>query len=239
MKIRVYASCVRSSMTYGSETRPLLVDVGLKFERAEMQMIRWMCGICTKRIQPARGWCATVGGNTVQMYPLTPPLRRPGHPVFWGNRPCVPAAWLAERLLLAGNIESNPGPKPTLKTLTSYTHTDSTPTLTKYTSSSIQPPRTRPPPLSLVHPPPKTSTSVQPQRPPLALPLQQPPHSRPNTTYTSRHSPPHKLLYVATPTTPTPAHSHTRNKQKTSKTKHRDKNSSTQRKRHKEHRGRT
>ena len=28
-------------MTYGSETRPLLVDVGLKFERAEMQMIRW------------------------------------------------------------------------------------------------------------------------------------------------------------------------------------------------------
>ena len=29
---RVYASCVRSSMTYGSETRSLLVDVGLKFE---------------------------------------------------------------------------------------------------------------------------------------------------------------------------------------------------------------
>ena len=26
-------------MTYGSETRPLLVDVGLKFERPEMQMI--------------------------------------------------------------------------------------------------------------------------------------------------------------------------------------------------------
>ena len=45
MKGRVYASCVRSSMTYGSETRLFLVDVGLKFERAEMQMIRWMCGI--------------------------------------------------------------------------------------------------------------------------------------------------------------------------------------------------
>ena len=35
-------------MTYGSETRPLLVDVVLKFERAEMQMIRWMCGISLK-----------------------------------------------------------------------------------------------------------------------------------------------------------------------------------------------
>ena len=34
MKGRVYAS-VRSSMTYGSENRPLLVDVGLKFERAD------------------------------------------------------------------------------------------------------------------------------------------------------------------------------------------------------------
>ena len=33
-------------MTYGSETRPLLVDVG--FERAEMQLIRWMCGISLK-----------------------------------------------------------------------------------------------------------------------------------------------------------------------------------------------
>ena len=48
MKGRVYASCVRSSMTYGSETRPLLVDVGLKFERTGMQMIRWVCGISLK-----------------------------------------------------------------------------------------------------------------------------------------------------------------------------------------------
>ena len=35
-------------MTYESDTRPLLVDVGLKFERAEMQMIRWMCCISMK-----------------------------------------------------------------------------------------------------------------------------------------------------------------------------------------------
>ena len=35
-------------MTFGCETMHLLVDVGLKFERAEMQMIRWMCGISMK-----------------------------------------------------------------------------------------------------------------------------------------------------------------------------------------------
>ena len=48
MKRRVYASCVRSSMTYGSETMTLLVDIGLQFERAEMQMIRWMGGVSVK-----------------------------------------------------------------------------------------------------------------------------------------------------------------------------------------------
>ena len=48
MKGRVSASCVRSSMTYGSETRSLLVDVELRIERTEMQMIRWMCGISMK-----------------------------------------------------------------------------------------------------------------------------------------------------------------------------------------------
>ena len=35
-------------MTYGNETRPLLVDVGLKFERADMQMIIWVGGVSMK-----------------------------------------------------------------------------------------------------------------------------------------------------------------------------------------------
>ena len=48
MNGQVYASCVRSSSTYGNETMPLLVHVRLIFERAEMQMIRWMCGIVMK-----------------------------------------------------------------------------------------------------------------------------------------------------------------------------------------------
>ena len=48
MKGRVYASCVRNSMTYGTENRPLLADVRLKFERAEMHMIGWMCGVSMK-----------------------------------------------------------------------------------------------------------------------------------------------------------------------------------------------
>ena len=42
------ARCVRSSMIYGSETRPLLADVGLKCERVEIQIIRWMCDVFMK-----------------------------------------------------------------------------------------------------------------------------------------------------------------------------------------------
>ena len=45
MKGRGNARCVRSSIFYRSCTRPLLVDVELKFERAEMQIIGWMCGV--------------------------------------------------------------------------------------------------------------------------------------------------------------------------------------------------
>ena len=121
-------------------------------------------------------------GTLCKLYPPTPPLRRPGLPVFWGSQPCVPAAWLAERLLLAGDIESNPGPRPTLKTPT-HTHTQPH-TLTKFTDSLIQPSRPCPPPL---HSPPTTQNthlhllSTSPHTHSL--------HPRPNTTCPYRLSP--------------------------------------------------
>ena len=43
---RVYASCVRNSLIYGSEARPMLADVWLKFEGAAM--IRWKCVVSMK-----------------------------------------------------------------------------------------------------------------------------------------------------------------------------------------------
>ena len=47
MKGRVYVRFARSSMTYGSETKPVFGDV-LKFKRAELQMIGWMCDVSMK-----------------------------------------------------------------------------------------------------------------------------------------------------------------------------------------------
>ena len=84
-----------------------------------------------------------------KLYPSYPASQEAGPPVFWGNQSCDPAAWLAERQLLAG--ESNPGPKPTLKTLLH--------TLTKYTNSPVQPSQSSS--LSPAHSPPNSPTSIQ------------------------------------------------------------------------------
>ena len=85
IKGRVYASCVRSSMTYGSETTPLLVDVGLKFERAEMQMIRWMCGISLKDRRTNEELRRLVGVEPITTYIRSGRLRWYGHVMRKGN----------------------------------------------------------------------------------------------------------------------------------------------------------
>ena len=84
-------------------------------------------------------------------YPASPEAHAPSF--LGGSQSFDPAAWLAERQLLAGVIESNPGPKLTLKTLLQ--------TLTKYTNSPVQPSQSSPPSLSPAHSPPNSPTSVQ------------------------------------------------------------------------------
>ena len=100
--------------------------------------------VCTKRIQPARGWCATVNRECEN---CNLPLRRPGPPVYFGSQSCDPAVWLA---LLAGDIESNPGPKPTLKT-----------PLHTLTNSPVYPSQSSPPSLSPSHSPTYVQSPLQ------------------------------------------------------------------------------
>ena len=45
LKGKVYGSCVRSCMLYGSETWPMKKEHEAMLERTEMRMIRWMCGV--------------------------------------------------------------------------------------------------------------------------------------------------------------------------------------------------
>ena len=89
MKGRVHASCVQSSMTYRSETRPLLGDVGLKFESAEMQMIRWMCGISLKDRRTNEELRRLVGVEPITTFIRGGRLRWYGHVMRKGDGDCV------------------------------------------------------------------------------------------------------------------------------------------------------
>ena len=66
-------------MTYRSETRPLLIDVGLKFEIAEMQMIRWMCGISLKDRRTNEELRRLVGVQPITTFIRSGRLRWYGH----------------------------------------------------------------------------------------------------------------------------------------------------------------
>jgi len=45
MRGRLYSSCVRSSVLHGSETWPIRKENEVALQRAEMRMVRWMCGV--------------------------------------------------------------------------------------------------------------------------------------------------------------------------------------------------
>jgi len=45
VRVRLYTSCMRSSMLHGSETWPVRKENEVALQQAEMRMVRWMCGI--------------------------------------------------------------------------------------------------------------------------------------------------------------------------------------------------
>ena len=66
-------------MIYGSESRPMLADV-LKFERAEMQIIRWMCGISMKDRRTIKELRRLVG-----VQPITTTITNSGRLRWYGH----------------------------------------------------------------------------------------------------------------------------------------------------------
>ena len=54
MRGRLYSSCVRSSMLHGNETWLLRKENVVALQRAEMRMVRWMCGVKLKDTFPSK-----------------------------------------------------------------------------------------------------------------------------------------------------------------------------------------
>jgi len=51
----LYSSCVQSSMLHGSETWPVRKENEVALQRAELRMVRWMCGIKLQDRVPSKG----------------------------------------------------------------------------------------------------------------------------------------------------------------------------------------
>ena len=83
-------------MTYGSETMPLLVIDGLKIERAEMQMIRWMCGISMKDRRTNEELRRLVGVEPITTVIRSGRLRWHGHVTRKGDEDWVKKVDMAE-----------------------------------------------------------------------------------------------------------------------------------------------
>ena len=66
-------------MMFGNETRLLPADVGLKLERAEMQMIRWMCSVFMKYRKTSEELRKLVGVEPIPTVIRSGRLKRYGH----------------------------------------------------------------------------------------------------------------------------------------------------------------
>jgi len=75
----LYSSCVRSSMLHGSETRPIRKENEVALQRAEMKMVREMCGVKLQDRFPSKGLEERLGLDDIISVPEQNRLRWYGH----------------------------------------------------------------------------------------------------------------------------------------------------------------
>jgi len=79
---RLYNSCMWSSMLHGSETCPLRKENEVALQRAEMSMVRWMCGVKLQDRIPSKGLRERLGLDAIISVLQWNRLRWYGH-VLW------------------------------------------------------------------------------------------------------------------------------------------------------------
>ena len=72
-------SCVRSSMMHGSETWPVRKENVVALQRAEMRMVRWMCGVKLKDRLPSMELRVRLGVDDIALILQQNRLRWYGH----------------------------------------------------------------------------------------------------------------------------------------------------------------
>jgi len=73
------SSCVHSSMLHGSETWPVRKENEVALQRAEMRMVRWMCGMRLQDRIPSKGLRERLGLDLLMSILQRNRLRWYGH----------------------------------------------------------------------------------------------------------------------------------------------------------------
>jgi len=79
MRGRLYSSCVRSCMLHGSDTWPVRKENVVALQRAEMRMVRWMCGVKLKDRLPSKELRERLGIDDIALVLQQDTLRWYGH----------------------------------------------------------------------------------------------------------------------------------------------------------------
>ena len=82
MRGRLYIRCVQNSMLPYSETRPVRKENAVALQRAEMRMVRWMCGIKVKDRFPSKKLRERLGIDDITLVLQRNRLQWYGH-VLW------------------------------------------------------------------------------------------------------------------------------------------------------------
>ena len=79
MRGRLHSSCVRSSMLHVSETWPVRKENVVALQRAEMRMVRWVCGVKLKDRLPSKELRKRLGIDDIALVLQQNRLRWYGH----------------------------------------------------------------------------------------------------------------------------------------------------------------
>jgi len=85
---RLYSSCVQNSMLRGSETWPVRKENEVALRRAEMRMVKWMCGVKVKDKVPSKELTERLGIDDSRMWANA---QCDGHPAEYWWRPLLNA----------------------------------------------------------------------------------------------------------------------------------------------------
>jgi len=78
-RVRLYSSCMQSSMLHGSETWPVRKENDVALQRAEMRMVRWMCNVKEKDRVPSKELRERLGKDDIILILQQNRLQSYGH----------------------------------------------------------------------------------------------------------------------------------------------------------------